>query len=356
MDRKVWVDESRVGDSRVKMLEGTLSVYAFIIIFPIAVLAGLLFLIRSSNKATEWYEGDERLDGKTVLITGGSSGLGRALSVELAKRGARVIVACRTKARKDSTAFFLRSRTGSFNVRVMYLDMSSLDSVWEFAKELSDTEERLDLIVNNAGRLCPRAWTADGYDLMMGVNYLSHFYLFNLLLEKLRETALDSPVRIINILCGSFRSGKIANIDDMECKSGPYDMRQIYKNSKLALHLFNKEISQRYRNQNIVSFGVDPGPVASGLHKNLPGVIGKLWRGAAQVLFRTTEEGIQTMLYTILSKDIECFTGKIFRDCRFQDVRNSEWTDKVITSLWDKSVEAIESKGLSFSLKDEDEE
>lgn len=338
------------------MLEGTLSVYAFIIIFPIAVLAGLLFLIRSSNKATEWHEGEERLDGKTILVTGGSSGLGRTLSVELAKRGARVIVACRTKARKDSTAFFLRSKTGSFNVRVMYLDMTSLDSVWEFAKELSETEERLDVIVNNAGRLCPKEWTADGYDLMMGVNYLSHFYLFNLLLEKLRETAVENPVRIINVLCGSFRYGKMPDIEDMECKAEPYDMRQIYKNSKLALYLFNKEISQRYRNHSIISFGVDPGPVASGLHKNIPGIVGKIWRAAAQVLFRTTEEGIQTMLYSVLSKDIECFTGKVFRDCRLQEIRNAQWTDKVLASLWEKSIEAIESKGLSFSLKDEDEE
>ncbi|XP_022254371.1 dehydrogenase/reductase SDR family member 13-like [Limulus polyphemus] len=135
------------------MLEGTLSVYAFIIIFPLAIVGGIIFIIRMIIRKTTWCESNESLEGKTIIVTGGSFGVGRALAVELARRGARVVVACRTKARRDSTAFFLRKRTGSFNLRVMFMDLNSLDTVWEFAKEFADTEDRLDAIINNAGNI-----------------------------------------------------------------------------------------------------------------------------------------------------------------------------------------------------------
>lgn len=85
------------------------------------------------------------------LNIGGSSGLGRALCAELVKRGARVIVACRTRARSDSTAYFLRNKTGSFNLRTIFVDLQRLDSVLDFCRELVDSEEKIDAVVNNAG-------------------------------------------------------------------------------------------------------------------------------------------------------------------------------------------------------------
>lgn len=85
------------------------------------------------------------------LYIGGSNGLGRALCAELVKRGARVIVACRTRARSDSTAYFLRNKTGSFNLRTIFVDLQRLDSVLDFCRELVDTEDKIDAVVNNAG-------------------------------------------------------------------------------------------------------------------------------------------------------------------------------------------------------------
>lgn len=86
-----------------------------------------------------------------IFYIGGSSGLGRALCAELVKRGARVIVACRTRARSDSTAYFLRNKTGSFNLRTIFVDLQRLDSVLDFCRELVDSEEKIDAVVNNAG-------------------------------------------------------------------------------------------------------------------------------------------------------------------------------------------------------------
>ncbi|KAH8038417.1 hypothetical protein HPB51_001531 [Rhipicephalus microplus] len=119
----------------------------------------LAFLLSWWNKsANKWLKSgptwQNLVSGKSLKlpsIDGGSNGLGRTLCLELARRGARVVIACRTRLRRDSTAFFLREKTGSFNFRVMYMDLTNLESIREFAKELIASEQRLDCIVNNAG-------------------------------------------------------------------------------------------------------------------------------------------------------------------------------------------------------------
>ncbi|PRD27620.1 UNVERIFIED_CONTAM: Rdh13 [Trichonephila clavipes] len=246
----------------------------------------------------------------THYAYGGSSGLGRTLSVELAKRGARVIVACRTKARRDSTAYFLRSKTGSFNIRTMFMDLTSLDSVYDFCQELVDTEDRIDAVVNNAdimiggvtenirdslqsqfsvpnpdltkdcktitfyelcvefpcflhqtAILCPQDKTSDELDIMLGVNYIGHFLLTNLLCSKLLQHGTSSsPARIVNVVCSSLRSGHIVRLDEMEGKNdGSYNMRNVYRSSKLALHLMTKELAHKYVEEGVVSYSADPG-------------------------------------------------------------------------------------------------
>ncbi|XP_035217542.1 retinol dehydrogenase 14-like [Stegodyphus dumicola] len=340
------------------MLEGTLSVYAFIVIFPLAVIGGLIFLIRNFIRTTEYCDADARFDGKTIVVTGGSSGLGRALSVELARRGARVIVACRTKARRDSTAFFLRSKTGSFNVRSMFMDLTSLDSVYDFCQELVDTEERIDAVVNNAATLCPQGKTSDNLDLMLGVNYVGHFLLTNLLCEKMLKHGTSScPARIVNVVCGSFRSGHIVRMDELEGKTeGSYDMRKIYRSSKLGLHLFTKELANKYIEEGIIAFSADPGYVNTGLYRHLEGPFGKLNQTCAKALYRTTEEGIQTILHCLSSRDVLKDSGRLFKDCRSHDVRNSEWTEKNIKEFWDRTSELILSKGIKLQLGAADDE
>ncbi|GFW79441.1 hypothetical protein TNCV_3459111 [Trichonephila clavipes] len=290
----------------------------------------------------------------------GSSGLGRTLSVELAKRGARVIVACRTKARRDSTAYFLRSKTGSFNIRTMFMDLTSLDSVYDFCQELVDTEDRIDAVVNNAAILCPQDKTSDELDIMLGVNYIGHFLLTNLLCSKLLQHGTSSsPARIVNVVCSSLRSGHIVRLDEMEGKNdGSYNMRNVYRSSKLALHLMTKELAHKYVEEGVVSYSADPGYVNTGLYKHLEGPFGKFNQTCAKALYRTTEEGIQTILYCLSSKDVLKQSGSLFKDCHTCDVRNSEWTEKSIKELWDRTSELILSKGIKLELgaADEDEE
>lgn len=339
---------------------GTLLAYAFILFFPCAGLAVLLVFVRFCIRKTPFCDSNDSLEGKTIVVTGGSSGLGRTLSTELARRGARVIVACRTRARRDSTGFFLRSKTGSFNVRVMYVDFSSLDSVWEFARELVESESRVDIIVNNAATLTPRDSTGDGIDTMMSVNYVGHFLLVNLLQKKFYNSPdPDQPTRVINVICGSALSG--GSMDDLrQDLSGthaPFGIKRGYRNSKLALYLFNRSFSKHVPSDYVASIGVDPGLLDSALYRHLPGISGKIQRWMAKALYRSSEAGIQTILYCILLKDVSNFVGKVFKDCQVQEISDrNDWTSQTLNELWESTIELIKSKGISFSLQTDSEE
>lgn len=109
--------------------------------------------------------------------------------------------------------------------------------------------------------LCPQSKTSDELDMMLGVNYVGHFLLTNLLSEKLlKHGTSSSPVRLINVVCGSLRSGHIVRMDELEGKfDGGYSMRSIYRSSKLALHLMTKELAHKHGDEGIVAYSVDPG-------------------------------------------------------------------------------------------------
>ncbi|RXN04132.1 retinol dehydrogenase 13-like protein [Labeo rohita] len=153
-----------------------------------------------------------RLDGKTVLITGANTGIGKETAVDMAKRGARVILACRDMGRANKAAEEVRKRSGNDNVVVKMLDLNSLRSVRALAKDVQKTEDRLNILINNAGiMMCPHWRTEDGFEMQFGVNHLGHFLLTNLLLDLLKKSA---PSRIVNVSSLAHESGKI-HFDDI---------------------------------------------------------------------------------------------------------------------------------------------
>ena len=138
-----------------------------------------------------------RLDGKTCIVTGSNTGIGKETALDFAQRGARVILACRDLNRANKAAEEIRKSTGNGNVIVQSLDLASLESVRKFADHFNRTEERLDILVNNAAVMASPRWeTKDGFEMQFGVNHLGHFLLTNLLLNKLKAS---SPSRIVNV-------------------------------------------------------------------------------------------------------------------------------------------------------------
>ncbi|XP_062320859.1 retinol dehydrogenase 13 isoform X2 [Osmerus eperlanus] len=188
-----------------------------------------------------------RLEGKTVLITGANTGIGKETSRDMAHRGARVVMACRDLTRAEKAAEEIRHSTGNGNVVVRHLDLASLYSVREFTKEFLASEERLDILINNAGvMMCPKWITEDGFETQLAVNHLGHFLLTNLLLDKLKSSA---PSRVVNVSSIAHRGGKL-QFDDLFFNKRPYNSLVSYRQSKLANVLFSRELSRRMKGKH----------------------------------------------------------------------------------------------------------
>lgn len=181
--------------------------------------------------------------GKTAIVTGSNTGIGKETALDFAKRGARVILACRDEEKATKAAKDIITETGSDKVVVRVLDLSSFESVRAFAKVINETEGRLDILVNNAGLGRSYRLTEDGYETVFQVNYLSHFLLSLLLMEKIKKSA---PSRIVNVSSMAHDSKHVTlRLDDFVLSKEKYSPFQRYGRSKLAQVVFTTELSQR---------------------------------------------------------------------------------------------------------------
>ena len=181
--------------------------------------------------------------GKTAIITGANTGIGKETALDFAKRGARMILACRDEQKASKAAKDIISETGSDKVLVRILDLASFESVRAFAKLINETEERVDILVNNAGLTGSYRVTKDGYESIFQVNYLSHFLLTLLLLEKMKKSA---PSRIVNVSSMRHDSRSMGlQLDDFKLSKEKFVRSNQYHESKLAQVIFTRELSQR---------------------------------------------------------------------------------------------------------------
>ena len=181
--------------------------------------------------------------GKTVVITGGNTGIGKETARILAWRKARVIIGCRDITKGLQAAAEIIENTGNRNVEVKKLDLSLFKSVRKFAEEINEEEDRVDVLINNAGYFGPYLSTVDGLENTIQVNYLSHFLLSRLLLDKLKSC---SPSRIINV--SSEQHAQVSQIDInkvLSQKKEDYGVFKVYNNSKLCQVLSSIEMSKR---------------------------------------------------------------------------------------------------------------
>lgn len=183
--------------------------------------------------------------GKTVVITGGNTGIGKETARIVAWRKARVIIGCRNITKGLQAAAEIIENTGNRNVEVKKLDLSSFKSVRKFAEEINEEEDRVDVLINNAGYFGPYLSTVDGLENTIQVNYLSHFLLSHLLLDKLKAC---SPSRIVNV--SSQQHAKVSQIDInkvLSQKKEDYGVFKVYSNSKLCQLLSTIEMSKRLK-------------------------------------------------------------------------------------------------------------
>jgi NAD(P)-dependent dehydrogenase (short-subunit alcohol dehydrogenase family) len=276
------------------------------------------------------------LNGKTCLVTGATSGIGAAAALELARLGATVIVAGRSAERCAASADAIGRKTGA-HVETAVADLASREQVRRMATEVGSRFARLDILVNNAGtRLRDRVMTVDGLEKTLAVNYLSHFLLTNLLLQRL----LASPsARIVNVCSNAHAVGNI----DFENLNGErhYDLVDAYARSKLALLMFTYELSRRLEGSRVTANALHPGIVATDLGDEnglLDGWLRVRLRNLLKRSLLTPEQGARTIVHVASSADLEGVTGRYFDQGR--DIASSPPTydEALARKLWDVSA------------------
>ncbi|KAK3774021.1 hypothetical protein RRG08_030103 [Elysia crispata] len=294
-----------------------------IICVVMCVVLTLVFLLRMYIRYNVDCPSNNRMDGKTVLITGATSGIGKATALELAKRNARVLLTGREKTKVDAVARTIRKKTGNQQVNALVLDLANLRNIREFARSFIKDEKSLHVLINNAAYMGPKAATDDGLERGFGVNYLGHFYLTHLLSDKLRKNA---PSRIINIVSSSYVDGEL-DFEDLALNKN-FSPHKSYARSKLAQVIFNQEIHRRLISGCVWTFGVHPGCVKTELQRSYPGLLGNALRVFARFMFKTPEEGCQTVVYCAVADGLRDFSGKVFSNCKVMKVKDSLVKDR----------------------------
>ncbi|XP_074471323.1 retinol dehydrogenase 14b isoform X1 [Sebastes fasciatus] len=283
----------------------------------------------------------DTMQGKTVIVTGANSGIGKALAGELLKLRARVIMACRDQRSAEEAAVDIRGQAGpeQGEVVIKHLDLASLVSVRQFCEEICKEESRIDVLINNAGVFqCPYTKTADGFEMQLGVNHLGHFLLTHLLLDLLKASA---PSRIVVVSSKLYKYGHI-NFDDLNSESN-YDKAFCYSQSKLANLLFTLELARQLEGTGVTVNALTPGIVRTrlGRHVQIPFLAKPLFHLASLVFFKSPLEGAQTPLYLACSPEVEGVSGKCFANCAEEELLAKATDEQAAKKLWDISSRMV---------------
>ena len=268
------------------------------------------------------------MKGKICLITGATSGIGRATAMALAKMGADIVVTTRDERRGAETKKGLVERTGNESIDVLFCDLSSLQSVKDCSDRFRSAHDRLDVLINNAGIWeRRRSLSKDGIELTFAVNHIAPFLMTNLLLDILRRSA---PSRVISV-SSSLHGGTI-DFDDIGFERR-FSGMMAYRQSKLADMLFIKELSRRLEGSSVTANCLMPGMVSTGLARN------SMWinRAVFRAFGSSPEKGARTAVYLASSPDVEKTSGECFARCRIAKTSEESNDPALAKRFWEFS-------------------
>ena len=280
------------------------------------------------------------LAGRTVLITGGNSGIGRETAVGLARLGARTVITARDEQRGAEAVEDIRERSGNDDVHQLHLDLGSFASVHACADTFLERFDRLDVLINNAGAtLSERQLSEDGLELQLQANHLSHVLLTHRLLDRLRASA---PARVVVVSSAAHRQGGDLDVDDLEAQGKPYIGLQQYARTKLMNLLFARELARRLTGSGVTVNAVHPGTVRTGF--GLDGDTNLVFALAIRIarpFFKSPETGAQTSIYLAASPQVDGDTGGYYSSCRRRRTSARGRDAELARALWDRSNELI---------------
>jgi NAD(P)-dependent dehydrogenase (short-subunit alcohol dehydrogenase family) len=264
--------------------------------------------------------GDAALDprtvpmaGKIVLITGGTSGIGRATASGLAAMGASVAITGRDRERAEQAAREIRTASGG-QVHVFIADLASQSEVRRLADEVLATFPRLDVLINNVGGYWnTRHVTQDGLERTFALNHLAPFLLTDLLLERLKASG---PARVVTVASGAHATGRI-DFDDLQGERS-YSGARAYSQSKLANVLFAYELAGRLQGSDVTSNVVHPGVVRTSFGAEDPAGFQRLLSPVMRPLMKSTARGAATSIHVAWAPELEHVTGRYFADSKLK--------------------------------------
>ncbi len=274
---------------------------------------------------TEW-----TLEGKTVLITGATGGIGLAAAVAMARQGAHLVLVGRNQMRGLDAITEIRRRAGSDRAEFLRADFSSLAEVRRLALALLAEDRPLHVLVNNAGTMnTSRKLTVDGFEEMFAVNHLAHFLLTRLLLPRLQACA---PSRIVHVASNAHSFCKGMRWHDL-AHEREFSAFPAYGHSKLANILFSNELARRLRGSGVTSNALHPGAVATGIGSN-NGITGRVVPLLLKPFFRSPARGAATTVYLASAAEIDGVTGKYFYDSKPADPKPWALDTNAAGRLW----------------------
>jgi NAD(P)-dependent dehydrogenase (short-subunit alcohol dehydrogenase family) len=267
------------------------------------------------------------LEGKTFLVTGANTGIGRVTAIELARRGGRVWLACRSESKTRPVLDEIKS-AGGREAAFLELDLADLASVKRAASAFLASGEPLDVLINNAGVAGQRgATTKQGFELTFGVNHLGHFLLTNLLTPKLRARP---GARVVSVASKAHASAKGIPFDDLQRPTRGTGFPE-YQVSKLCNVLFTRELARR--EASLKTYALHPGVVASDVWRNVQFP----FRGLMKLFMISNEDGAKTTLHCATSPEVAGESGRYYDRCTEARIGGVGTDDALARTLWEKS-------------------
>ncbi len=281
------------------------------------------------------------MDGKTGIITGGNSGIGKAAAVELARAGARVVITARSEERGKAAVADIAQASGSDEVELSVFDLADLSSVRNGAADLLERCPRIDVLLNNAGLiLSQRTLSADGYEATFAINHLGPFLLTDLLRQRLIDSA---PSRIVNVASTAHNFARRGMVFDDLMAEKSYRQMEVYGRSKLANILFTTELAKRLAGTGVTANSLHPGSVATGYARDGDTTGFMSWGIKVAAPFSLTpEQGARTSVYLCSSPEVEGVTGKYFAKCKEKTPSAKARDEAAAARLWEVSEQLVE--------------
>jgi retinol dehydrogenase 12 len=273
------------------------------------------------------------LAGKTFVITGANTGIGKITALEIARSGAHVILACRSEDKTRPVIDEIKRETGNDKVEFVSLDLSDLASVRRCAEQLLARNIPIHGLINNAGLAGSRGTTKDGFEITFGTNHLGPYLMTRLLLDRIKASG---PARIVNV--ASIAHFRVREIDwgALRTKTKTRTGFPEYSVSKLANVLFTKELARRLEGSNVTTYAVHPGTVATDVWRKVPAPV----RWMMKKFMVTPEQGAQPSIRCATAPELANETGHYYgQDGREVKASRLARDEALAKELWTKSAE-----------------